>query len=223
MALTDYTRNIVINAMADFAAGSEVADILNATSLLSGTEAGYIDGVTAGTVTASKAVVVDASKNIGDLNNVTIAGAETLTADSATGAVALRIGASATEGLEIKVVDKTVSPSAVETAVFTVPAGAVILSVQGNCESALTGGGTTVTWALGTAGDPDKYGYPGSDTLAQNSKVDTIPDWAVLGSTEPIVLTGAATGGTADGNTALTVGSVRVRIVYATLNSLDDA
>jgi hypothetical protein len=39
---------------------------------LTGTELGYVDGVTAGTVTASKAVVVDASKDIGDFRNVDV-------------------------------------------------------------------------------------------------------------------------------------------------------
>jgi len=140
-----------------------------------------------------------------------------------TGSVAARIGGSSNEGVEVIVFENDISPAAVETAVVTVPAGTVILSVQSNVEVALTGGGTTVTYALGTAADPDKYGYPGSDTLAKNSKINTIPDWAVLGSSEAIVLSGAATGGTADGDTALTVGTVRVRIVYLALNGLDDA
>lgn len=39
-------------------------------TLLSGSEITVLDGVTAGTVTASKAVVVDASKNIGDFGTV---------------------------------------------------------------------------------------------------------------------------------------------------------
>lgn len=159
---------------------------------------------------------------LGD-GSVSLSGALQLTDGDASGAVVRRVGATATEGMELVVVDTTVSPAAVETAVFTVPAGAVIRAVQANVETALTGGGTTVTFALGTAADPDKYGYPGSDTLAQDAKIDTIPAHAVLASTEPIVLTGAATGGTADGDTALTVGSVRVRLVYEQLNSLDDA
>jgi hypothetical protein len=37
---------------------------------LSGSEIAVLDGVTAGTVTASKAVVVDSSKNIGDFGSV---------------------------------------------------------------------------------------------------------------------------------------------------------
>lgn len=223
MALSDAARTRLTYVMTDAGLGKEVADILNATSVLSTIETAFIDGVTAGTVTASKAVVVDSNKDVAGFRNLTLDGVQSLTNDSATGAVALRVGATATEGLELVVVEKTISPNAIETAVFTVPAGAVIHSVQANCEAALTGGGTTVTWALGTAADPDKYGYPGSDTLAQNSKIDTIPDWAPLASAEPIVLTGVATGGTADGDTALTVGSVRVRIAYWQLNSLDNA
>ena len=37
---------------------------------LSATETAVLDGVTAGTVTASKAVVVDANKDIGDFRNL---------------------------------------------------------------------------------------------------------------------------------------------------------
>ena len=37
---------------------------------LSGTELGYVDGITPGTVTASKAVVVDSNKDIGDFQNL---------------------------------------------------------------------------------------------------------------------------------------------------------
>lgn len=140
-----------------------------------------------------------------------------------TGDVIERIGASATEGLEMVVFDADISPAAVETAVLTVPAGSFVLSVQSNVEVALTGGGTTVTYSIGTAGDPDKYGTPASDALTQNTKSNFMGPFAFLPSAEPIVLTGTATGGAADGDTALTVGTVRVRVVYYTLNSLDDA
>jgi hypothetical protein len=121
----------------------------------------------------------------------------------------------------------SVSPSAVETAVFSVPAGSVIRLVQGNVQSALTGGGTTVTWSLGTAGDPDKYGTAGdpspADSLAKNSKSSWAATPTHLTAAEPIVLTGCATGGAAEGDTALTVGSVRVVIVYDTYESLANA
>ena len=142
------------------------------------------------------------------------------------GDVIERIGLTATEGYELVVYEGTISPAAVETAILTIPARSRVRCVQANCEAALTGGGTTATWSVGTAGDPDKYGTAGNgagDTLAKNSKVDFIPADAFLTSTEDVVLTGVATGGAADGDTALTVGAVRVRVIYETLNSLDDA
>ncbi len=144
-----------------------------------------------------------------------------------TGDVVERIGPTATEGLELRVIDVTVTPAAVETAVATLPAGSIPIAVLGNVQSALTGGGTTVTWSLGTAASPNKYGtagYPSAaDSLAKNSKSRFLGPFTQLTSAEPIVLTGAATGGAADGNTALTVGSVRVVIIYWTCNDLDDA
>lgn len=48
-----------------------VATALSALDNLDATELGYLDGVTAGTATASKAVVVDANKDVGTLRNVT--------------------------------------------------------------------------------------------------------------------------------------------------------
>jgi hypothetical protein len=43
-------------------------------TLLSGTELGYLDGVTAGTVTESKALVVDENKDIATIRHLTISG-----------------------------------------------------------------------------------------------------------------------------------------------------
>lgn len=53
--------------------GNEMANILSAIESLTGSETAFIDGVTAGTATASKALVVDASKNIGTLGTLTAA------------------------------------------------------------------------------------------------------------------------------------------------------
>lgn len=149
--------------------------------------------------------------------------ANLFSAGAAAAAVAQRFGATATEGFEIRVIDETTGTlSAVSTDLTEdVPIGAVILSVQGNVEAALTGGGTTANWGIGTAADPDKYS-PTVGVLAKNSKIDTIPDWAVLSGAEDIQVHGVTAGG-AIGDTALTAGSVRVRIVYAVPNSLDDA
>jgi len=141
-------------------------------------------------------------------------------AGTGTGDVLGRIGGTDTEGLELRVYEATLSPAAVETNAINLPANSQVLSVQSNVETALTGGGTTDSYGLGTAADPDKYGS--SATLTQNSKTDYIGVGTSLTSSEQMVLTGTASE-TADGDTALTVGTVRVRVVYLALNSLDNA
>lgn len=50
------------------------ADVIAGATLLSEAELGYLDGVTAGTAAASKALVVDANKDIGTVRNVTMNG-----------------------------------------------------------------------------------------------------------------------------------------------------
>lgn len=155
--------------------------------------------------------------------NVTIEDGDLLAYEGAgtgTGDVISRIGATATEGVELRVYEATVSPSAVETNLINMPANSRIIAVQSNVQTALTGGGTTDSYGVGTAGDPDKYGS--SATLTQNSKTDYLGDGTVLTASEQMILTGTASE-TADGDTALTVGSVRVRVVYEAINSLDDA
>jgi hypothetical protein len=82
MALSDYARRYTVTALGDIAAGTEVADILSAASALSSSEAAFIDGVTAGTVAADKAVVADSDLRVsGLLFPVT---ARTATADGTT-------------------------------------------------------------------------------------------------------------------------------------------
>lgn len=191
------------------------------------------DGITLGNATTNPAVTILGSGAVAFGTGTLALPAAVITqpdgavfqrsgAGTGTGDVIERIGGSATEGLETVVADITVSPAAVETNVILIPANSWVVSVQGNVQTALTGGGTTVAWSLGTAGDPDKYGT-GGDVLTQNAKSNFLGPFAMLSSAEQIVLTGCATGGGSDGDTALTVGSVRVRVVYQTLNSLDNA
>ena len=151
----------------------------------------------------------------------------TRTAGSAAGAVALRFGASATEGLEITVIDEVVdmltTPAAAWDLTSDIPAGAVILSVQANLQDVISAV-TAVKVGIGVVSDPDKYGKTAN--LLQNSKVNTIPDWAVLSGTEDIQIYAVDTDGAAAGTIgggATGTDEVRVRIVYATLNSLDNA
>lgn len=61
MALSLRARLALGVAMREQAVANELADALDATAALSATEAGYIDGVTAGTGAASKAWVNDSS------------------------------------------------------------------------------------------------------------------------------------------------------------------
>lgn len=153
-------------------------------------------------------------------------GATTLGAGLKAGTAALRFGRSPTEGLEIKVVDEDVKIAAAVSADLTadVPTGAVILSVQANLETAVTqsGGGSNNFdhLAIGVAGALTKYGEFAANT--KNAKLDKMPDWAVLSGAEDVQIYGVQ----ADGTTAATetvTATVRVRIVYAVLNSLDDA
>lgn len=146
------------------------------------------------------------------------------------------LGVDATHGIATYVYEATVSPAAIETALFTVPVMSVIDSVQANVESVLTGGGTTVTFGVGITGDVDAYGTASNsgvqaDLLTKNAKINTLGTTTNAGAsigvwsagTVALKLIGAATGGAAAGDTALTVGSVKIRVVYRTLLPLADA
>lgn len=63
-ALTQNCKNHLVHALGSQAAANEITTILGVAQVLSSTEAGYIDGVTAGTGLASKALVLDSSGNV---------------------------------------------------------------------------------------------------------------------------------------------------------------
>ena len=180
---------------------------------LSADELARLEGVTPGVVAALKALVVDADRALDRLG---------LSGGAAAAAVVQRIGGSATEGYEVRVIDETISALAAVSTDLTedVPAGAVILSVQANIETLVVAGGTSVKVGIGPVGDPDQYGLTAD--LAKNTKADLIPAHAVLASAEDIQINMVTAAG-AIGDTAASAGAVRVRIVYAVPNSLDDA
>jgi hypothetical protein len=64
MAISDGLKTNLGFRLGNPSDAQEVADILNAASVLSSAEAGFIDGVTAGTGAASKAVVLDANGSV---------------------------------------------------------------------------------------------------------------------------------------------------------------
>jgi hypothetical protein len=158
-------------------------------------------------------------------------------AGTGTGTVMEVVGPDLTHGMKTTVFEATIATGAIENAILTIPAMSVVDVVQANVQSALTGGGTTATFSIGITGDVDKYGTAGTlgvqaDLLAQNSKVDCFGTrGAVQGggigvfvaAAQDVKLIGAAAGGVTAGDTALTVGTVKVRIVYRTLMQMANA
>ncbi len=63
MALSDDTKRALEDRLG-YSIGKEVGELLDVTDVLSSTEAGYIDGVTAGTGAVSKAVVLDSDGSV---------------------------------------------------------------------------------------------------------------------------------------------------------------
>lgn len=158
-------------------------------------------------------------------------------ATTGTGAVIDVVGPDLTHGVKTAVLEVTLTPAAVETALLTLPANSCVDWLQANIQAALTAGGTTTTVSFGITGDVDAYGTMMSagaqaDLLTQNGKADFIGRvasgaGASLGVFSPaavsIKMIGAATGGASAGDTALSVGSVKVRIGYRTIMSMANA
>ena len=149
-------------------------------------------------------------------------GAKTHRAGSPTGEVGLRFGATETEGLEKTIIDETLALDAVSNDLTVdIPDGVFLLSVQGNQETAGLAAGTTANVGIGTVANPDLYS-PTVGDLAANSKIDHIPDPAVISGGAVDVQVHGVTAGGAIGDTA-PGGTYRIRIVYYALASLDDA
>ena len=138
--------------------------------------------------------------------------------------VAHRFGLTTTEGLELHIIDDDINMASVisQDLAQNIPTGAVILSVQCNLETAVvpTGGTGTKIGIGDPAVDPDLYGL--TTSTVQNQKIDTIPDWAVLGAALDLQVNFCDAAG-ALATLAVSSGIVRVHIVFYTLNSLDNA
>ena len=108
--------------------------------------------------------------------------------------------------------------NAISTTLLSVPANHVILAVNTNIDAALTGGSTTAKVGIGVAAsDPDLYGL--SADLNKNTKTNVSPTFAMLAAQADLSINACATGG-ALGDTALTVGKVRVRVVTLSFPAL---
>ncbi len=142
-------------------------------------------------------------------------------------AVALGLGATSAEGLQLKIIDEVVDLTSAgakfKALTNVVPAGSVILSVQANIQTAVTAGGTSVKVGLGAhAGTTNTYGN--TSGLTKNLKIDTVPAaWAVLGSDLTIDVCACASTASGLGDTNFSAGTVRVRVVFLARVSLADA
>ena len=158
-----------------------------------------------------------------------------------TGLVVEQHGTSVTEGWQEVIYEDTISPAAIETALLTIPAGSIVDGVWANVETALTGGGTTTTWSIGITGDVDSFGTATTDDYTtQGDDLTQDSKWTYLGGVTPLSNAGAsiglfdaaavalkliaaATGGATAGDTALTLGTVRIRVKYRTALPMDNA
>lgn len=106
-------------------------------TLISPTEISFLDGVTAGTVTASKALVVGASKEIGSLGTVTLADSANVITNATTGT---KIGTATTQKIgfwnatpviqQAAAAQAAVTPSTSFTGSDTVNIATVLAAVQ---------------------------------------------------------------------------------------------
>lgn len=137
-----------------------------------------------------------------------------------TGTVALRFGATAAEGLETVVVDKTVTLGAVEgVALFTLPIGSILRSIQGNVQVAAVAGGTSTR--IGVVGDATIYGT--TTVLTQNAKLNVQFDHVLVDAADALTVCPMAESGTDLGDSAFSAGTFRVRLVYDRLTNLINA
>ena len=85
---------------------------------LTGSEVTVLDGVTAGTVTASKALVVDSNKAIGSLGTLTMADSANIVLNVTTGT---KVGTAATQKLAFYGAAPAVQPSVLAAVTTTAP------------------------------------------------------------------------------------------------------
>lgn len=90
---------------------------------LSGSEISVLDGVTAGTVTASKALVVGSSKQIGSLGTVTLADAANVVVNATTGT---KIGTATSQKLGFFNATPIIQPASANQAAVTTTVGSAV-------------------------------------------------------------------------------------------------
>lgn len=167
-------------------------------------------------------------------NSVELAGSNATAVVLRSGATAnactsLLFGSTGLGGPRVRQLDETLLlTSGVSKAMTTqIPAGAIILSVQGYVTTSITvGAGTTTTWSLGPAGGTvNAYGTAGSPSAA-DSLVAASKSWWLnaampsLASAKAVTVYAATTGGAGAGNGAFTAGYIRILVTYIDCNDL---
>jgi len=147
--LSDAAQRAIAAAMGDMTLAWEIITTLNAVDLLSGAEAEYINGVTAGTSAAGKAVVLDSSSQIDALD--VIAPSVNGTAVTSTGAELNLLDLSVVGALaKVKKISITSTPTGAEQdTTWDLPAKCAVLGVFVDVTTA-EATGTTKTLDVGT-------------------------------------------------------------------------
>jgi hypothetical protein len=197
--------------------GTDVAISITVTPKATGTlivGAGDVSTDIIGEKTGAAGVTIDGVL-LKDSAIVMSGGAIQLPRGTASSVILAGFGSTTAEGMQLGCIDETFSfvgnTDLFKETAYLFPAGAVLLCAQANIQAAATGGSTTTKVGLGTEADPDLYGK--TSALTKNLKITTTPDWAVIASPVRLRVSACATDGSA-GDTALTVGSVRIRIVF---------
>jgi len=116
---------------------------------LSGSELTVLDGITAGTVTASKAVVVDSNKDIATLRNVTMSG--TLTRSGATGTNIVALTDNLADALNVKEGSNSYLKFVTTDSSESIVLGKAMTGVSSSVTGALTARSGTATPAAASA------------------------------------------------------------------------
>ncbi len=174
---------------------------------LSGTEITYLDGLTPGTATASKAVVLGSSKEIATLGAVTM-GALTATTGSFTGAVGAprpvvedgaNVVLTAAQSGALCVFDKT------DGALFTLPAPVVGLTYEFVVDTVVSSGSAKVITDAGTT-----FIKGTVNAFVTGADADLAADAANGSSHVSVTMNGTTTGGIAGTRFSLTCRSATV-------------
>ncbi len=168
--------------------------------------------------------VREAIEDVLDGTNSVLTGTLSSTVGAASAEVAFLLG-TATEGLKIYVFDETISGlSAISTDMTGgIPTNSLVLATSINIETAIVAGSTSVRVGIGPATDPDMYLLAPEDFSQDTKGNDILKSSSVFDDGFVDVKVNMCTTGGAIGDTPASSGAVRVRIIYAQLDALDNA